>query len=240
MRRLPIIAAAILAAVSLSSTPAAALELEAGVVLGANSSRLSQPRDLEGEPTLLQGSRFSGFGVHAGPDLRWRAARLAFADLVIDSSILVGFEGGSGFVEDSQSGARRDVELSLINLRVPLLVGVRYGVGESAGFTLQAGAELLFGLVASSTVTEAGLSGEPEPLAVATATHVGLALGVGFDYALTDDMVVPLSLRYVYDPMVPKKTVDRFDGFESQDDPGAFTVAFDHVILLSLGARFDL
>lgn len=240
MRLQSIFAAALVAAVSLSANSATGLELEVGGELGLNYNRLSQPRDLQGEPTLLQGSRFTGFGVHIGPDVRWYAASLDFADLVVDGALLVAFQNGSGFVEDSQSGARRDVDLSLTNLRLPLTVGARYGVGDSSGFTLFAGGELLFGIVAGSEVTEVGVGGEPTPLNVTTATHVGLTGGIEFDFAVTDSFVVPLSVRYAYDPFVPKKTVERFEGFESQDAPGAYTVAFDHMVMIGIGARFRM
>lgn len=240
MRHSTTIAAALVAAVSLYASPAFGFDLEAGAELGINYSRLSQPRDLQGEPTLLQGSRFTGFGVHVGPDLRLNAAQLDFADLVVDASVLVAFQNGSGFVEDSNSGARRDVDLSLVNLRLPVTIGARYELGENAGATLMAGTELLFGVVANSTVTEVGLMGEPTPLAVTTATHLGLTLGAEFDYRIGESLVLPLSVRYVYDPFVPKKTVERFDGFESEDAPGAYTVAFDHMVLVSVGARFGL
>jgi hypothetical protein len=233
-------AAAVLAAVSLCTATATASDFEVGAAIGGNYNRLSQPRDLEGEPTLLQGSRFTGFGVHVGADGRWRAAKLDFADLVVDASLLLAFQNGSGFVEDSASGARRDVDLSLVNLRVPITVGARYTLTDAIGLTLELGPELLLGLASSSTVTESGLPGEPTPLAVTTATSVGLSIGAELDVRIGDSLIVPIGLRYVNDPLVPKKTTDRFDGFENEDNPGAYTVAFDHVVLFTIGARFGL
>ncbi len=240
MRNAIALAAALVAAVSLSVPSDAAAQIEAGGTIGLNYNRLSQPRDLEGEPTLLQGSRFTGFGVHVGADGRWYASKLDFADLVVDASLLVAFQNGSGFVEDSESGARRDVDLSLINLRVPITAGVRYSLSDTMGLSLELGPEILAGLQASSKVTEVGLSSEASVLDVATAFHVGISIGAEFDIALSDSFVLPIGLRYVYDPMVPKKTVERFGDFESADNPGAYTVAFDHMILFSVGARFGL
>ena len=92
MRSSFIITAAILVAVSLSSTPATALELEAGLVLGANSSRLSQPRDVEGEPRDL-GDQLEVISDCAGARSNERRQQLVVVAAAVTDSVAVRIDG---------------------------------------------------------------------------------------------------------------------------------------------------
>jgi len=61
---------------------------------------------------------------------------------------------------------------------------------------------------------------------------IGTTVPAGADFAM------PLEARVTWDPFVEDSTVERFAGFESEDRPGFYKVAFDWQVLVMTGIEW--
>ncbi len=234
---LGVMVAASLVVMPLEEAQAMDLDLEVGARVGPSWNLLSQPRDRAGEWTLLHGSAFSGVGIVLGPEVSLGVTEVADARVQVTGNLLYGFHRGSGF-EEHGDGSRIDLHIHAHVLRLPVLVQVRPVEGEFAP-VVGLGVEPTIGLVSGATVEQQGMTTPPQPLETRPSSGMNLAgtLGVNWD---RQNMVIPVELRFAWNPFVPNTTVDRFDDFQSPDDPGNYGGAFNWQVLLTVGIRYYL
>lgn len=212
-----------------------AMEFEAGARVGAGWNLLMQPEDRVGRPTLLHGTAFTGPGFVFGPSARLGLGEVAGARFSLNADLLYGFHRGSGFEEHS-GGQRVDVTLSTHVLRLPLMVQMT-NEGVTLSPTVGVGVEPIFGLVSGATVVNTNINRPAEPLETTPQTAVAGIVALGLDWK-QDRFVVPLDLRVSWNPFVGSTTVERFEGYRSPTNRGAYEVAFDWQIMLTAGIRW--
>lgn len=224
-----------------AATPAAAQErnIQVGGLVGPNFSQLNGPTDPEGEVTVLGGTAFTGTGVTGGVTSSLRMARVPAGALFAELDLLLSYQSGTGFAESRTTGDRQELTLSTTMLRAPLMA--RYDiVDDPLSIRFGLGMELLAGLGARHSTRGVGVDApSPEDFATKSTTHIGLATRVGVSYAVAG-LRIPLDLRFTWDPMVPAASQDRFQGYQSFDEPGEYQVAFNLQFMAVLGVEFDL
>lgn len=227
---------ATLTAVSVTAEP-----LLLGGKLGLNYSELLAPTDPQGEPTVLFGTAFSGFGFQVGGSARYEVAQLAFSDLIASADLMFAYQRGRGFAESRVTDARRTVAFHSLGLQLPVLVGLSFsGEGERPSkFDIAVGPSLLAGLSAGSSTKSTGDTEEAPALPVRPVTHVGLTAHAGVVLDIGDAWL-PVDVRLTWNPMVAKSTRDRFDNFVSLDEPGRYAAAFSWSLSVSVGYLIDL
>ncbi len=211
-----------------------------GARAGLNLSRLSQPTDPVGEPTLLYGSAFSGVGWAAGLGITAPLSDMSFGLLAIRLDALYSRHHAEGFAADSAQQQRQSITLDAHLLRVPALLRAELALSQALALHVGAGPELLWVFASGSTTTHENLSAPPPPLPTANTTHVGLTFELGVSILLSDALSLPVTLRVSWDPMVQGSTRERFEGFQSLERPGRYQVAYDLQALLLTGVDFDL
>lgn len=237
MRAIYSIAAAV---ILLSATTAHASDSRLGLRAGANWSNLSGPTDPAGEPTLQSGSGFDGMGIVGGAAAGIHLARFSDSLLLeLELDVLVSTHSVSSLAESPASNQSREVELTAIMLRAPLLANLEYSL-DSTEFRLGLGPALLLGLSSGSTVTQENIEGDVDPLFTTPVTHIGIEFGLGMSYVISDDFSIPFDLRFTYDPSVPSTTRERFDNFQSNDEPGQYQVGLDYQLLFTIGVDYRL
>jgi hypothetical protein len=231
-------AAAIVAVALLCMTaPALAQDTSFGVRVSGTWSALPQPQDPRGEPTLMSGTAFNGYGYAAGV---WSGTTVASVDagqIRIDASALYGYQQVSGF--EARGNARREAVIKARVIRIPVLAVYESGL-NGATARIGAGVEPLIGLWSGAEISVQNSDEAPEPLFTTPVTHLGLTALLGLDIEVSDSLGVPLELRLTYDPMVGNTTVDRFQDFQSSSNPGDYEAAFRWQMLLSTGVSFDI
>lgn len=223
--------------VAVAPSPASALEAEAGAVVGGNWNYLERPNDPEGEDTFLWGSAFSGLGALVGATGRLEVAQLERFDLSLNGDLLYGYHRGQGWAEHDQGG-RIDVLFTSHVLRLPLMVEARQGRRQS-GLTAGAGVEGVVGLVSTATVETTDLSEPVAPVYSTPKSTVAAVVALGYDW-VGDDFTVPFDVRLAWNPFMASATEDRFENYESRQNPGEFGVGFDWQILVSAGVRIGV
>lgn len=225
-------------AVLTAASPAAAQDMLIGVKGGGLFSQLSQPTDPVGEPTVLFGTSFTGFGFQVGGSFYRDLVDLGVGPLFVHADLMFAHQRASGFAESRTSPARRTVSINTTGLRLPALIGVGFRGGGTL-LNLAAGPELLLGLGAASKTSAEGGAEPAPPLAVRPVTHVGLTAHVGmiFDVAAHK---LPVDVRFTWDPFVASSTRDRFDNFVDFNNTGSYAVAFDWQAMVTTGVLFDL
>ena len=224
---------AVLILLTLTSTPAFAQDLLVGGRVGGAWVQRSQPTDPEGEPTVLFGTAFTGYGVAVGGTAQRALTMVGSNPLLLDVDLLLSYRRALGFAESRTSDARRELILKTTAVQLPVLVGM--GIqGTSTLLQFSAGPELLAGITSGSATRQTGVEGVPDTLPTRPAIHVGLTgkLGLMFDAA---GGKLPIDLRLTYDPMVAKTTRDRFDNYVSPENPGRYGVAFNWQALVTVG-----
>jgi len=208
--------------------------LQVGGKFGLNFSELSQPTDPAGYPTVLYGTAFTGVGFLGGVSAAYPFLEVGPGfRLTAESDALFSYHRGHGFAESRTTDARRDLVISTLMLRVPLLFGATLSQGRG-GFHAGLGPELMAGLSSNARATQQGISGDPGSLSTTPATHVGVTLDLGVAYHMKK-WTIPVDVRFTYDPFVKKTTRDRFDGYSTVDAPGDYRVAFDWQFFLVTG-----
>ena len=230
-------AAAVALIIMCMTSAAAAQDASFGVRLAGAYSSLPQPSDPEGEPTLMSGTAFTGFGYAFGAWAGVTVAELDQAQVAIDISGYYGQLRGLGY--EQRGDARREASIKTRLVRVPILaVYENSAVGSTA--RIGAGVEPMIGIWSGAQVTVENTSENPEPLYTTPVTHLGLTGMVAYDAEVADGVNVPIELRLTYDPMVGKSTVDRFQNFESTSNPGDYEAAFRWQLMLATGISFDI
>lgn len=220
----------------LASMPASAAEsidVRLGVRAAGNYNVLAAPNDPEGEPTLLSGAGFKGFGGGGGIASIFFLSKISGADLYLALDLLFITQNATGNAEAPATNQRRTIELNSKILHVPLHVGL-LSSSESTGYRFSLGPELIMGLGSSASVEQENISEPPQPLFTTPVTHVGLSANVGLDFNF-DRWILPIDFRFVIDPGVPESTVDRFDNYESNTSPGNYQVGYNYQMFLTVG-----
>lgn len=228
-----------LALAALLWSASAAAEPQVGAVVGGNYSLLSQPADPAGEPTLLSGTAFDGAGFVVGAAMHYPLTEVGGTPLELEVDLLYSSHSAEGFEERPGSDARRTVTLDTQVLRVPVLVALRGQPGEN-GFRVGVGVEPMWGLQSGATTEVERGEASADPLFTTPAFHLGATVALGFDWAVADRLSVPIEVRTTWDPFVGESTRERFDGYESFEEPGEYEVAFDWQVLFLTGVNYQL
>ena len=236
------IAALCLLAAAAVPDQAAALELgdlEVGARAGGSFGWLYRPKDPVGAPTLVYGTAFRGGGLIIGPTARASLWESAGAKLSGRADLLYGFQSGRGFAEDVEGGERIDAVIRAHSLRVPLMLEISNG-WEAGGLSLAAGPELVVGLAASATIEQSGPDGERQsPMSARAPSYLGATMALGYTFD-RPEFSVPIELVANWNPLVADATVDRFEGYQSFEQPRSYTATFNWQLMLSVGARWSL
>lgn len=238
----PLIVAAslVLAAATLFIAPAAqASDLSVGAKLGGNWSLLSKPTDPQGEPTLLHGSAFTGAGLALGATGYYPLAEMDGAVFELEAGLLLSWHNGEGHEKHGDTGEERIITLTSTMLRTPVLVFLR-DAAPTSGLRVGVGIEPMFGLKSGASVEHRNSSVAPQKLHTTPTNQVGMAFALGFDWRAAADWSVPFELRATWAPGVPGSTKERFEGYESMEDPGEYGVAFNWQMMFMTGVRYDL
>jgi len=224
---------AVLILAMLASAPALAQELLVGGRAGGSWVQRSQPNDPEGEPTVLFGTAFTGYGIAVGGTLQRELTKVGQNPLLLDADLLISYRRALGFAESRTTNARRELILMTTAVQLPILIG--FGIrGTSTLLQFSAGPELLAGITSGSATRQTGVEGVPDSLETRPAIHLGVTgkLGMMFDAA---GGKLPIDLRLTYDPFVARSTRDRFDNYVSAENPGRYGVAFNWQALVTVG-----
>ncbi len=244
MKHLHPIQTCMLAAVTIlasASVPqeALALDLDVGARIGGNWSILARPSDPVGEPTVLHGSAFSGFGFTVGPTASTEIYRFeGAARLLLSADLLYSIHSGSGYAEHSVSDQKRTITYSTHTARIPILVHLA-GHRREAGLRLGAGPELIMGLSSKSEVVEENIPGQPEAFQTVPKTYLAGTFMLAFDY-YQPKYSIPLEARFTWNPFVGKSTKDRFENYEDFNNPGSYQAVFSWQILFMTGLSWNL
>lgn len=227
--------AAALAALVVVPASADAFEMEVGGLVGGNWNLLTQPTDPEGEPTFLWGSAFSGFGAVAGATSMWRFVDIEETTVGMTAELLYGYHRGAGWAEHSEGG-RVDVLLTSHALRVPVMARVET---EQLDWrpNIGLGIEPIFGVMTTATVQTTGIAEEIQPVETTPTNTAAAVLAAGATIDLGDNRTAPVDLRLSFNPLVNSSTEERFENFESMDDPGQYRVEFDWQLMATVGFR---
>lgn len=220
------------------ATPHTPGRFSLGVRLAGSYNLLSRPDDPKGEPTLLYGTAFSGAGFMGGAQGSFRAVRSSYIDVSLELGLLFMRLSGIGYAENLERTERQTITLTTTGLRVPLSVKLAAREGR-ARFFMTLGPELLLGLSSSAQVVNEGFDETPAPLQTTPVTHVGFGGGVGVAIHFKR-FAIPIGVRGMFDPMVPASTRERFEGYESFENPGDYQVGFNTQVLVTLGFDYLL
>jgi hypothetical protein len=230
---------ALAASTMLAAPSAHASDLSVGAKIGGNFSLLSKPTDPAGEPTLLRGSAFTDYGLALGATGYYPLAEIDGAVFELETGLLLSWNKGQGHEKHRDTGEERIITLTTTLLRVPVLVFLR-DAAPTSGFRVGLGLEPMFGLKSGASVEHRNSSVPPEELHTTPTNQLGMAFALGFDWRATPAWSIPLELRATWAPFVPGSTKERFENFESMEDPGEYGVAFDWQVMLMTGVRYDL
>lgn len=210
-----------------------------GGKLGVSYNELTQPNDPAGEPTVLFGTSFNGFGFQGGATAQKGVLDLGVGELFLSGDLLVSHQRGSGFAESRTSAAKRTVSISTTGLHIPVLVGMSFtGESGATAFNIGVGPQLLLGLSAGSATKQEATSEPATPLPIRPVTHVGLTAHLGL-LIKTSAAWLPIDARFTWDPMVAKSTRDRFDNYVDFDNTGDYAVAFTWQASVMVGFMMD-
>lgn len=237
MKRL--LALGTLCAATLVATPTFAADVQVGARIVGGFNQLAGPNDPAGEPTLLSGAAFSGLGFGGGAAAVVALSQTSVGTLYLETNFLYVAHSATGTAKAASGNQSRTVELSSNTLHIPLLIGIRSAKG-STGYKLAIGPEVLMGLGSAALVTEEGLSGTPQPLYTTPVTHIGLTAAIGFDYALSPGLTLPIDLRATWDFSIPATTKERFDNYRDAANPGSYQVAYTWFISAVIGVDYAL
>lgn len=220
-----------------SDAQAEELEFEFGVTAGANWNVLGQPEDPEGEFTFLWGSAFTGFGGVVGPTVAMDVADFDGTSLMVTADGLFGYHRGAGFADHGDAG-RIEVTLTSYVLRMPVIARFRSDASDLRP-SIGVGLEPIIGLSSGSRVVSRGIDADIQDVETTTASAVAGVATAGLEFDTDEGHPVLFDARAVWNPSVGASTEERFDDFQSPEDPGAFQVAFNWQFMLTLGVRFD-
>lgn len=226
--------------VSVSPALTWASDSRVGLRFGANWSTLSGPADPAGAPTLQSGTSFDGLGIVGG--ISSGIGLVDFSEqlkLALGLDLLISTHSVSSIADSPSTEQSREVELTTIILRAPFIGHLEYQT-RSFDLRIGLGPALLLGLSSGATVTQDNIPGDVEPLFTTPVTHVGIEFGLGMSWNLSENYAIPLDLRFTYDPAVPSTTRERFDNFQSNDEPGQYQVGLDYQFLLMIGVDYRL
>jgi len=200
--------------------------------VGVGGVITGRPADNPGEPTLLYGSGFSGLGFRIAGGVSLEVV----SDLKLRAELGVGRSTQQGFARAENE--ELELRLGLTTLELPF--GVEYGfdLGPLDLFA-QAGVGPRFGVAARATEERIGFSAGTPPIEVRLGTSWLVHFEAGGAVEL-GDVRVPFGVRWAYNLSYPNTTRERFDPYNGLDDPGAYLVENDFVILFTTGVDFEL
>lgn len=227
----------------LCATPALAQErssLSLGGRAGANYHVLTAPTDPKGEPTLLFGNALTGFGPTLGVAARLTVLDTSAGALALEADLLYAWARGALTVEDRVANQRQRLTLETHQLRVPVLLSWSTALaGDALRARFGLGPELIAGLYSGATVESEGVSGGAPALETTPVTHLGIMASLGVAIGV-GGMSIPVEFRATFDPAVPGSTRERFQGYKSLREPGAYQVGFDWQLGVLIGFDIDL
>lgn len=215
-------------------------EIEIGARIGTGWNLLPQPDDPPGSPTLVSGTAFTGGSFLIGPTGTLRLFESEEITLKFSADLLYGYHRGAGFAERSD-GPRIDLILVAHLLRAPLMVEVSHQATRLSP-TVALGLEPVLGLGSSSTSEQRGFDAVDE-LQTRAKSSISLLFALGAALHL-DKIIVPLDLRFSFNPFVGTSTEARFDSLDVIDEEngeyraGTFQVAYTWQIMATTGFRF--
>lgn len=205
-----------------------------GARIGGNYNYLTRPTDPKGEPTLLYGSAYAGFGFAAGLELNYPVTDSFMATF----GLIYGRHNGTGYAKNEARQQEQSLTLSAHTIHLPILLTWVKSLGAlklMAGI----GPELLFTVASASTTTYTNIDASPQSLETFNPLHVGVTTSVGLS-AMVSNIELPLIFRFTWDPMMPGSTRERLINYKNLNDLGQYQVAFDWQFSLLFGANFSL
>lgn len=205
--------------------------------VGVNWSLLGQPEDPENEPSLLSGSAFSGVGFALGAAGFYEIAELQGASFELEAGLLYSYHSGEGY--EGVGEVSRRLTLSSHMIQVPVMVHLK-SASRGGGFRIGVGLVPMLGLQSGATVAIENSDETPEPFETQPAIHLGLSAALGYDFEIDDTYSIPLEIRVAWDPAVGGSTRDRLPDYASEEDPGAYQVAYNWQLFFMTGIRYEL
>lgn len=206
--------------------------LSVGLLIGLNYSQINSPTDPAGEPTLLFGSAFKGIGFTGGLTATFDPFKIGPGSLSLRVDFLGAFTKVSGFAENRTQNFRRELAFTDLSLRAPIMLGYTLRAIEHVPIFLFGGVDLLVASLKTESEQDNGIT--PNPIATRGPNPLSLIGVVGTAYE-AGDWIIPIDLRFNYNPFTEKSTRARFDNYLSATSPGAYQVAFDWQIFVTLG-----
>ncbi len=204
-----------------------------GLLVGLDYSQINKPSDPAGEPTLLFGAAFSGIGFTGGLTTTLEAVDLGPGALSLRLDLLAELNSVSGFAENKTTGSKQELSFTETSLHAPILIGYTLRISENFPIFFYGGVDLIIATLNTETTQSAGVT--PDPLTALAAKNPISLLGVIGTSFQTGDWVIPLDLRFNYNPFTEKSTRARFDGYSSSTFPGTYRVAYDWQVFITLG-----
>jgi len=205
-----------------------------GLRIGYGSSVASPTDDRPGQPTLLFGSAFTGSVFRVAP-----IARVAFSPvLALRIEPGMSIVSMTGFVEGPDFRQELTLRHTAIDLPLALDIGSVVGplyLGGHLGFAPR------FGISAGAEEHRRGNVPNPDAPALPIRTGVGVQLLVGGGVAIEQDAYrIPVEVRYARNLLYPNTTFDRFNDYQSDDDPSEYLVEATWMLIFSVGFEFKL
>ena len=225
------------AAVGLASPSARAESPRLGFTVGGNWSLLTQPHDAPGQPTLMAGTAFDGFGAVLGPSLDAPLGHLDATRLGLDIDLLYSRHRATGYERRSSPSRSRRATLSTHVLQIPLTFTLEPGVTDG-WLQLALGPTLWWGLAGEALGSATGAA-TPPSIESASVFHGGLLGQIAFRIPVGEQFHLPLEFRALWDPFVGETTPARFRDFKSARNPGRLEVAYDWQLSLATGVSWS-
>ena len=215
-----------------STEPPEESKVFVGPVIGGGASQISQPSDPAGSLTFLYGSAFTGGCFRMGGVVTVDMAPF----FTLGTDVTYSYTALSGFA--GSGGQRMDVTIKAHDIRIALLPALDVEL-EKVAFELAIGPEVAFGVASSVDEVTLGFAHNETPLATTTGVWFYLVSQASVVVRL-QDMEVPFSFRFGWNPAYPDTTAERFDGFNGADEPGELRVGSDWYLAVSAGLRFGI
>ncbi|GEM_PF-3012890 len=208
-------------------------KLSIGLLFGVSYNQINTPKDPAGEPTLLFGSAYKGSGFTGGLSLNYDVFELGPGALSARIDLLGAINNASGFAKNVTQNYERTLEFSETSIRIPLLLGYTLKLERSRLFLL-GGVDIVAASIKTSSTLSQDNGTPPEPIGTSGPNPVSLLGVFGYGFG-TQNWIIPIDLRINYNPFTKKSTKARFGNYISATSPGAYQVAFDWQIFVTLG-----
>lgn len=179
-----------------------------GGEFSAGAALTRAPDDALDSPSLLNGTSFGGWTWRFAAQGAFQMSRCLRFRLEVGISQAV----VSGFAEEFESSARRDLEVRMTRVDVPLLVEFRPELGVISPLVAIGYGARLQTAVRSHEEVSGFAPDEPEPLALARGVSGILHLQSGLVFAPTETLRLLTTFRAAWNSTYPDRTSERLSG----------------------------